>query len=126
MSVAVLVPKARQAVKVSFRIPTMTVVAAPFTASARPPGQLAAIRVAPGFASRRLTIIEKRAKPVITATVATPLGIERRRMLQTMVRSSLPSENGRYVRRHAGRAAQATMTDSPTHVETNPARPAPA
>ena len=91
---AVLVPNARHAVKVSLRMPTMTMVAALFTASPWPPGQLAATTAAPCMVSRRLTIMENNAKPVMTAMVATALGIESRRMLEVRVRSTLPSANG--------------------------------
>jgi hypothetical protein len=78
--VAVDVPNARQAVKVSFSTPTMTVVAAPFTASGLAPGNSGATRRACMMVSSLLTIIANSMKPLMTATVATALGTDSRKM----------------------------------------------
>src|SRR5262249_9323657 len=98
-SVAVEVPKARHVVKVSLRIMTTSVVAAPLTASLPTPA------AAPASArwSSLLTIVTKRAKPLMTATVAIALGIESLRMSQTTLREIFRASKVWYSR-YSGRA----------------------
>ena len=93
-SVAVDVPKARHAVNVSLRTPTITVIEAALIGSAPP--HIAETTCDGKRTSSSLAILAKSMKPVITATVATALGMESLRMDQVSARSSLANENGLY------------------------------
>ena len=68
--------------------------AALFTASARPPGQVADTTAEGESASSRLTIIANRANPLITATVAIALGTLKRKSSQTVPRERRCIANG--------------------------------
>ena len=117
-SVAVAVPNAMQAVKVSLRIATMFVVAAPFTASRTPVGEAAA-----SAASSLPATCAKRPKPIIITTVASAAGIESLRMSQVSDRERF--DQRRNEKRARSFPTKKSMIPRPIHVATNAAKPAP-
>jgi hypothetical protein len=75
-------------------MPTTNAVAAPLTASAWPPGQSARSTTACDTLSKWLTMPENSAKPLMTATVATALGTDKRKMSLISPRTTRVTSKG--------------------------------